>query len=166
MLDYGTAHYEDGYCYCCEHPPIEIRLKKNGRVIARSGPYSPKHKGYFNEALYRNVVEDITGTGVSTLSVSIWYWTGGSSEEDLETFYVYEDQPRATVGPNIDHYTKVCSLFTPLLCEIEEDILSKNINGSDYLEYSDEGTEENSDDTLLGLPANLRSGYQKKPEQI
>jgi len=71
LLDYGTAHYEDGYCYCCEQPPIEIRLKKNGRVIARSGPHSPKHKGYFNEALYRNVVEDITGTGVSTLSVSI-----------------------------------------------------------------------------------------------
>ena len=66
----SRAVHEDGYFIGSEHPPIEIRMMKNDKVIARSNPFSPKHKGYFKEALYQNVVEDTGGTGVSTVAVS------------------------------------------------------------------------------------------------
>lgn len=150
---YNGARRDDGYCINTRHPPTEIRIKKNGKVIARSGPYSPKHKGYFKEALYRNVVEDIGGTGTSTIEVSFGIWNGGEIVV-IKTFYVYEDQPRSKVGPDIEHYTKVCSLFTPLLEEIEQDLLSKNINDAEYLHHLPEGCDQDVDDTLLGLPAN------------
>lgn len=159
--DRGGVQREDGYCYSSSFAPTEIRLKKNGNIIARSRPLSPKHKGYFNESLYRDVVEDTGGKGVSKLSVSIAFWNGGQ-EEVMETFYVFEDQPRVSVGQNVDHYTKVCSLFTPLICEVEEDILCKNINYGEYLYDGMVGTEEQTDDTLLGLPANHRYVYKKR----
>jgi hypothetical protein len=152
----SRAVQEGGYFISSEHPPIEIRIMKNDKVIARSGPFSPKHKGYFKEALYQNVVEDTAGTGGSKVVVSLGLWNGGETVV-MKTFYVYEDQPRATVGPDIEHYVKVCSLFTPLLEKIEQDILSKNINYADYLHAGMNGMDDEVDDTLLGLPANPRS---------
>lgn len=152
----SRAVHEDGYFVSSEHPPIEIRLMKNDKVIARSNPFSPKHKGYFKEALYQNVVEDTGGTGVSTVAVSFGLWNGGETVV-MKTFYVYEDHPRAKVGPDIEHYVKVCSLFIPLLEEIEQDILSKNINYADYLCAGMKGMDDEVDDTLLGLPPNPNS---------
>lgn len=152
----NRAIHENGYFISSMYPPIEIRIMKNDKVIARSGSFSPKHKGYFKEVLYQNVVEDTAGTGVSTVVVSFGLWNGGETVV-MKTFFVYEDQPRATVGPDIEHYVKVCLLFTPLLEEIEQDILSKNINYADYLSAGMNGMDDEVDDTLLGLPANPRS---------
>jgi len=72
----------------------------------------------------------------------------------VKTFCVCEDQPRKRVGSNIEHYVEVCSLFTPLLEEIEQALLSKNINDAEYLYLEWNGTDDEVDDTLLGLRAN------------
>ncbi|WP_171093207.1 MULTISPECIES: hypothetical protein [unclassified Ruegeria] len=152
-FNYRGAMRADGYCISTYYPPAEIRILKNDNVIARSGPFSPKHKGYFKETLYQNVVEDIGGTGVSAIEVSFGIWNGGEIEF-VKTFYVYVDHPRAKVGTDIEYYAKVCSLFTPLLDEIEQDMLSKDINSAGFLDCLSEGIDEDVDDTLLGLPAN------------
>jgi hypothetical protein len=152
---YNNVYPQDGYCIS-ENPPGEIRVKKNGKVIARSSPFSPKCKGYFKEALYRNVVEDTGGKGVSNIQVTFGLCNGGQLDI-AKTFYVYEDHPRRKSVTNIEHYITVCSLFTPFLEAIEEDLLTENINSEDYLYYLSNGYDEDADDTLLGLPANPRS---------
>ena len=130
--------------------PCEIRLSKNDKIIARSGLFSPKKKGYFDEILYENIVEDTAGSGVSSLSLAILVTNYGELNWD-EVTYVYQDPPRKSVSQNIEHYIKICSLFTPFLNEIEIDITDPSERDMVY-----GPSDEDLDDTLLGLPANKR----------
>jgi len=140
----------EGYGYECDLLPCEIRISKNDKIIARSGIFSPKHKGYFDEILYKNVVEDTTGTGISNLKLSILVTNYGELLWDDIT-HVYADHPRASTNQNIEHYTKVCSLFTPFLKAIELDITDPSQRNMVY-----GPSDEDLDDKLLGLPANKR----------
>lgn len=143
-------HMGEGYSYEVDLFPCEIRLSKNDNVIARSGLFSPKKKGYFDKILYENVVEDISGTGISRINLSILVTNYGELNWD-EVTYVYEDHPRKSTNQNMEHYTKVCSLFAPFLNEIEVDITDPFERDMVY-----GPSDEDLDDTLLGLPANKR----------
>ena len=144
------SYIGEGFSYETDLFPCEIRLLKNDKIIARSGLFSPKLKGYFDEALYKNIVEDTSGSGISRLSLAILVTNYGEVNWD-EITYIYEDQPRKSTNQNIEHYTKVCALFIPFLNAIEVDITDQFVRDMVY-----GPSDEDLDDTLLGLPANKR----------
>ncbi len=140
----------EGYCFEETLYPCEVRLVKNGKAIARSGIFSPKHKGYFDEEIYKHVVEDTNGGphGISKVSLSVLITNHGETCRDEVTLN-YHDNPRKSVSQNTDHYVEVCSMFTPFLREIETSITDSKMR--EMLWYP---SDEDLDDTKIGLPRN------------
>lgn len=93
------------------------------------------------------MVEDLSGSGVSSVSVEITASNHGEMAGDRCSFF-YSDNPRKGVDQNLEH-TNVCSLFAPFIRAIEVDIASSNWMDMHYSPDADD-----IDDTLIGLPAN------------
>lgn len=106
--------------------PLEIQISKNEQVIARAGFRTKKYKGYFQEALYKHVVENVSDAGFSNLRISIAS-TNFGEHVTQEIIFRYENNPHNNSIKNMEHYTKVCSLLTPFLNVIEEHFLNQEL---------------------------------------
>lgn len=128
---------------------FEIQLRKNDRVVARTSRFYPKSTGYLAEKVYENVVQDLTGNGVSkfTIDLGITGFGGGGVCFRSETHYFYPDFPRKSENQSRDHYLQVCSQFLPFLNALEVHVLDTS-----DLEYMDIGEDpEGLSDADIGL---------------
>lgn len=123
----------------------EARLIKNDKIFARSSVFSPKPQGYFAERVYRNIVQDITGPGVSIISLHILSTNWGAISE-TKIHFAYVDLPRKSEAQSRDHFIKVCSNFMPFLQAIEKNVTSSEIRDSIF-----SPREEDLNDRAIGL---------------
>lgn len=123
----------------------EIKLYKNSEIVARTGKFSPKQIGYLAEKVYKNVVQDLKGTGVSMFTIEIGEYTVGYASSSTIN-YVYTDYPRKEESQSRDHYLKICSQFIEFLNCLELHVLDKPEGESIF--HPDE---EDINDRLIGL---------------
>ncbi len=123
----------------------EIRLYKNDKIVGRTSKFSPKPEGYLAEKVYKHVVQDLNGPGVSCFSIDLGVYTAGTVGRTRVDF-LYLDSPRKTEGQSRDHYLGVCSQFLPFLNEIENHVVDRS--DVDYIFGPDE---EDLDDKAIGL---------------
>lgn len=103
----GFSFYEGDFIF-------DLQVAKNGKVICRSNASNPKPIGYFRDSLYRHVVQDINGSGVSELRARL-YISNYAENFCQDIFFHYQDPPRKVESQSRDHYINVCSLFLPFL---------------------------------------------------
>lgn len=137
----------DGYSYEDNLFPYEIRLYKNDRIVGRSGKFSPKPTGYFEDILRTHIIHDLKGATVSTFKVAIHVTNFGEMGKQLVS-YAYQDTPRRDITQNYKHFNSVRRMFLPFLEAIEESLTSED--GKDDI-FSPR--EEDIDDEKIGLPA-------------
>jgi hypothetical protein len=140
---------EVGFSYYEGHFVYELRVSKNGQIIARSN--NPKRAGYFRNLLYRSVVQDIKGTGRSELRVSIYF--SNYAESFIEdVFFHYQDPPRKAESQLRDHYISVCSLFLPFLEAGEIQLRSASFANGGKFDVTNWDTGDDTD--ILGSTIN------------
>jgi len=97
--------------------------------------------------IYKNVIQDTNGnsSGISKITLKLLLTNWGEVAE-VEIFFIYSDTPRKTEGQSSDHYTTVCSQFTPFLQSIEGNVVSQ-----EYRELIFGPGEEELNDSAIGL---------------
>lgn len=102
-----------------------IRLFKNERLFAESSVFKPRHEGYFQSAVFENVVMDLRSHIVSKFSIEIEFWNY-ADYNNMKIVFVYADPPRRNTSQHIGHLAEVCAAFMPFLSAVEREFLHRS----------------------------------------